>query len=115
MIKAKITLRDMETIRRRVIKVPHCALQWLLRYHRADMYCAASTYGWKCDIYLIDYDTAIVTGYHTGSSRRGIHPSHETIERYDQEAKRIMMTAPYDDVRPALAALLAKFIDEVTV
>lgn len=114
MKKAKITLRDMETIRRRVIKVPHCALQWLLHYNHADMYCTARTYGWKCDIYLIDYDTAIVTGYHTGNSRRGIHPASELVERYEQEAERITMTAPYDDVRPALAALLAKFIDEVT-
>lgn len=114
MIKDRITLRDMETIRRRVIKVPYCALQWLLRHHRADMYCASNLYGWKCDIYLIDYDTAIVTGYHTGSRKRGIHPSRETIERYEQEAKLIMMTAPYEYVRPAMAALLDKFIEEVT-
>lgn len=47
---------------RNVIKVGYCDLQDALKWSEPDFY-TAGVYGWNADVYVIDYDTVIVTGY----------------------------------------------------
>ena len=45
-----------------VIKVGYCDMQDALKWREPNFY-TAGVYGWNSDVYVIDYDTVIVTGY----------------------------------------------------
>lgn len=45
-----------------VIKVGYCDMQDALKWREPNFY-TAGVYGWNADVYVIDYDTVIVTGY----------------------------------------------------
>ena len=45
-----------------VIKVGYCDLQDALKWREPNFY-TAGVYGWNADVYVIDCDTVIVTGY----------------------------------------------------
>ena len=47
---------------RNVIKVGYCDLQDALKWREPNFY-TAGVYGWNSDVYVLDYDTVIVTGY----------------------------------------------------
>ena len=47
---------------RNVIKVGYCDLQDALEWREPNFY-TAGVYGWNSDVYVIDHDTVIVTGY----------------------------------------------------
>ena len=47
---------------RNVIKVGYCDLQDALKWREPNFY-TAGVYGWNADVYVIDCDTVIVTGY----------------------------------------------------
>ena len=47
---------------RNVIKVGYCDLQDALKWREPNFY-TAGVYGWNSDVYVIDHDTVIVTGY----------------------------------------------------
>ena len=45
-----------------VIKVGYCDMQDALKWRQPNFY-TVGVYGWNSDVYVIDYDTVIVTGY----------------------------------------------------
>ena len=47
---------------RNVIEVGYCDLQDALKWREPNFY-TAGVYGWNSDVYVIDCDTVIVTGY----------------------------------------------------
>ena len=47
---------------RNVIKVGYCDMQDALKGREPNFY-TAGVYGWNSDVYVLDRDTAIVTGY----------------------------------------------------
>ena len=47
---------------RNVIKVGYCDMQYALKWREPNFY-TAGVYGWNSDVYVIDHDTVIVTGY----------------------------------------------------
>ena len=47
---------------RNVIKVCYCDMQDALKWCEPNFY-TAGVYGWNADVYVIDRDTVIVTGY----------------------------------------------------
>lgn len=47
---------------RNVIKVGYCDMQDALKWSEPNFYTAGVN-GWNSDVYVIDYDTVIVTGY----------------------------------------------------
>ena len=47
---------------RNVIKVGYCDMQDALKWREPNFY-TAGVYGWNADVYVIDHDTVIVTGY----------------------------------------------------
>lgn len=62
MIKLKISKREIKNNFKNVLYCGYCELSDLLNYRNANYY-NANSYGWRNDIYLIDNNTVIVTGY----------------------------------------------------
>ena len=61
-MKTKITKKAIMSAYRNVIKVGYCDLQDALKWREPNYY-TAGLYGWNSDVYVIDCDTVIVTGY----------------------------------------------------
>ena len=61
-MKTKITKKAIMTTYPNVIKVGYCDLQDALKWREPNFY-TAGVYGWNADVYVIDCDTVIVTGY----------------------------------------------------
>ena len=61
-MKTKITKKAIMNAYRNVIKVSYCDMQYALRWREPNFY-TAGVYGWNADVYVIDCDTVIVTGY----------------------------------------------------
>ena len=60
-MKTKTTKRAIMQAYENVIKVDYCDLQDALKWREPNFY-TAGVYGWNSDVYVIDYDTVIVTG-----------------------------------------------------
>lgn len=61
-MKTKTTKKAIMNAYENVIKVGYCDLQDALKWREPNFY-TAGVYGWNSDVYVIDYDTVIVTGY----------------------------------------------------
>ena len=61
-MKMKITKKAIMSAYRNVIKVGYCEMQDALKWREPNFY-TAGVYGWNADVYVIDRDTVIVTGY----------------------------------------------------
>lgn len=103
-----------------VIKVPYCALQALLKHNDPIAYTASKTYGWQADVYEINQNTVIVTGY---APFGNIVPDHDLLMKYERKAKKEIdfIWERWDDYSPAckeesecLWRLLREFVAEVT-
>ena len=62
MAKLKTSQSKMKTFSPIVLGVDYCELQCLLNYESPIAY-AASKCGWVCDLYMINGEYSIVTGY----------------------------------------------------
>lgn len=103
MPKSKVTRKWIMSAFDKVISVPYCDLQYLLKT-RSPSYYTSGIYGWSADIYIIDFDTCIVTGYRPFGN---IVPSYVINDIYNRAAAKI------SDPRE-LAILLNTYIKEVT-
>ena len=61
-MKTQTTKKAIMSTYRNVIKVGYCGLQYALKWREPNFYTAGA-YGWNSDVYFIDSDTVIVTGY----------------------------------------------------
>ena len=61
-MKTQITKKAIMSAYRNVIKVGYCGLQKALKWREPNFY-TAGVHGWNADVYVIDCDTVIVTGY----------------------------------------------------
>ena len=61
-MKIQTTKKAIMNAYRNVIKVGYCDMQYALKWREPNFY-TAGVYGWNADVYVIDYDTVIVTGY----------------------------------------------------
>lgn len=68
-----------------VIKVPYCALQTLLKHNEPIAYTTSKTYGWQADVYEINQNTVIVTGY---APFGNIVPDHDLLMKYELKAEK---------------------------
>lgn len=62
MAKMNVTQKFVRGSFTNIICVPYCGLQDLLR-HETPCWFTSGIYGWNADVYMIDFDTCIVTGY----------------------------------------------------
>ena len=67
-----------------IICVPYCGLQDLLRYE-SPLCFTSGIYGWNADVYMIDYNTCIVTGYRPFGN---IRPSYALNDVFNRTAKK---------------------------
>ena len=61
-MKTRITKKAIMNTYPNVIKVGYCDLQDALKWREPNFY-TAGVFGWNADVYVIDCDTVIVTGY----------------------------------------------------
>jgi hypothetical protein len=91
-MKTKITKKAIMNAYRNVIKVGYCDMQDALKWCEPNFY-TAGVYGWNSDVYVIDYDTVIVTGYRPFGN---VELSREVIDTLNKCAKSITRYLNYD-------------------
>jgi hypothetical protein len=109
--KIRVTKKAINEGFRNIICVGYCNLQHLLYYTDAD-FVTVRAEGWGADIYKIDYNTVIVTGY---APFGNIRPCYDLQEDYDRKACAIVhdRTKDFNTIKKDLAELLEQFVAEV--
>ena len=112
MKKMRISQRDVKEGYRNIISIGYCELQTLLRFEGARYY-TAGVYGWNADIYEIDYQTVIVTGYRP--MKGNIEVDRKTLKKYEEKAREYKYNydKTYEQNRQEMHKLLDEFIKEV--
>lgn len=108
----KITRKAIKSRFSKIIEIPYCDMQSLLKYRSRD-YHTEGVFGWNADVFVIDYNTAICTGYRPFGN---IHPDFALIREYDQKAKDIphgWLKGAYEERKEQVEALLAEFLKKV--
>lgn len=75
-----------------VIKVGYCDMQAALKWREPNYYTAGA-YGWNSDVYVIDDDTVIVTGYRPFGN---VKLPREVIDTLNKCAESITRYLNYD-------------------
>lgn len=75
-----------------VIKVGFCDMQDALKWREPNFY-TVGVYGWNADVYVIDYDTVIVTGYRPFGN---VELSREVVDTLNKCAESITRYLNYD-------------------
>lgn len=106
-----ITKKEIIKNYNNIIRVGYCELQYLLRFKGADFY-TYGVYGWNSDIYCINNNTAICTGYRPFGN---ILPKREITQKYEMKAKTILEREKNcEKARNKIDKLLQQFINEIT-
>lgn len=108
-MKYKTTQRTIRANYPVIISVPYCALQTLLNYNSPEAYTVRRE-GWAADIYGMSGGVAIVTGYAPFGT---VKPSHDIMERYEDEARKVCTNVfDYNGRVRGLEELQRAFISE---
>lgn len=91
-MKTIITKKSIMSSYRNVIKVGYCDMQDALKWLEPNFYTAGE-YGWNSDVYVIDYDTVIVTGYRPFGN---VELPREVIDTLNKCAESITRYLNYD-------------------
>ena len=111
MIKTRATNKEIKSGFSKIISVPYCAIQNLLKYSTANYYNYSTVYGWRNDIYVINFDTCIVTGYQPYGN---IKPSAEILKKYESLAiNELDKNLNYEAKKKNINNLLIDFINEI--
>jgi len=111
MTKAKVTNKWLKA-NFNIIKICYCDLQHLLDYFKP-MYYTCGIYGWNCDVYVIDYNNVICTGYRTPEGN--IKFNYSIVRKYEEEAMKLYYNnnMDYQEKKRQAEKLLNDFISEV--
>lgn len=112
MAKVKTTAKAIKNAYFNIITVPYCDLQYLLTYFEPAYY-TAGVYGWNCDLYIIDSNTVIATGYRPVSGN--IH-SYEITKKYNELAKAKIYgnwDMEYSKQKEIASKMLADYVNEM--
>lgn len=87
-----------------VIGAGYCALQSLLRYQTPVAY-ATRVEGWACDLYELDFEVAVATGY---SYNRAVNTQVErkVLESFEKRAQACTTRQEIDDLIKELASYI---------
>ena len=91
-MKTKTTKKAIMSAYSNVIKVGYCDMQSALKWREPNFY-TAGVYGWNADVYVIDYDTVIVTGYRPFGN---MELSREVTDTLNKCAESITHYLKYD-------------------
>lgn len=84
-MKVKVTKKQVQENYKNIIRVGYCDLHYLLRFKEADYY-TAGVCGWNADIYQVNFNTCIVTGFRPF----GNISNHELVEEVEEMAENIL-------------------------
>lgn len=93
-----------------VIAINYCKAQYLLQYMSPEA-CTVRREGQASDIYVINRDTVISTGYKPFGN---IKPSFDLLDYYEDKARKIDPSLPFEDRVKATTQLLNEFIEKIT-
>ena len=82
-MKTKITRKELKNRYKNIIPVYYCSMQFLLKYESEKYYLSNNVDGWQADVYEINNNTVIVTGYTVFGN---IKPDRELIRKYENKA-----------------------------
>lgn len=112
-MKCRTTQKEIRYNFDKIICIPYCGLQSLLRYQNPFAYTVRRE-GWAADIYDMGGGVAITTGYAPFGK---IRPPYETMQRYEKQAEELCnlypFTLTYEDLKGKLYKLSQEFIKEV--
>ena len=97
-MKTQITKKAIMSAFENVIRVGYCDLQHALKWREPNFY-TAGVYGLNADVYVIDYDTVIVTGYRPFGN---IELPREVIDTLNKCAKSITHYLDYENAKISL-------------
>lgn len=93
-----------------VIAISNGRAQFLLQYMSPEA-CTTRREGWASDVYVINHDTVISTGYKPFGN---IKPSFDLLDYYNDKARKIDSSLPFEDRVNATTQLLNEFIEKLT-
>ena len=99
-MKVRVSQKSIKEAFSYIIPIGYCQACKMLAHHSPNFY-TAGMYGWNSDIYVIDNNTAIVTGYRTFGTIK--QPHYSLIEKYEQRAAEGDKTALEDFLQEVLA------------
>lgn len=110
-MKRKTTKKELRAWFKTIISVGYCNLQSLL-IDIDPAYYLTRVEGWAADVYIVDCDTIIVTGY---APFGNISPEYDLQRKYELWARRVIGDGLHIDAEnklEKLAALRADFVRE---
>ena len=110
-MKRKTTKKELRAWFKTIISVGYCDLQTLFT-DIDPAYFITRTEGWAADVYILDIDTVVVTGY---APFGNISPEYDLQRKYELLARRVIGDGLYintDSKLEKLAALRADFVRE---
>ena len=108
-MKTQTTKKAIMSAYRNVIKVGYCDMQDALKWREPNFY-TAGVYGWNADVYVIDYDTVIVTGYRPFGN---MELSREVIDTLNKCAESITRYFDYDTAKIYLCNNLDELVSGI--
>ena len=94
-MKTKTTKKAIMSAFENVIRVGYCEMQDALKWREPNFY-TAGVFVWKADVYVIDDDTVIVTGYRPFGN---MELSREVIDTLNKCAESITHYFDYDTAK----------------
>jgi hypothetical protein len=98
-MKVRVSQKSIKEAFSYIIPIGYCQAYNMLAHRNPNFY-TAGMYGWNSDIYVIDNNTVIVTGYRTFGT---IKPRYSLVEKYEQRAAEGDKTALEDFLKEVLA------------
>lgn len=115
MIKAKVTDREVRD-GYYTISLSYCGAQNILKFEGAKFY-NYGVYGWRYDVYELDWNLAICTGYQPIKSipEKLNNQAVEIITKYDKKANALDYRnyKNYENYRKAYERLYKKMVGEL--
>lgn len=112
-MKIKTTRKEMKEGYSNIIGIGYCQAQYLLS-GQDDYAYISGKHGWACDIYKIDNNTIISTGY---QPIRNTTIDYNTLKVYEREAEKIVCESKkdWDEKKKILNQLLLEMIQTAKV
>ena len=92
-----------------VLKALYCEVEDLLR-GKSYQFCTTGVNGWNADVYILDNDTALVTGYRPFGTRA----YDDILKKYNNKAKNINSKKyGWKEQKTRLDLNLKKMVEEI--
>lgn len=111
-MKYKTTRKDIKARYNKVLAIGYCNIQSLLKFCAPFAYCTRAE-GWAADVYHINSNTAIATGY---APFGNVKPKYDLQRAYDTAAYQIISNynIPQEEQEELVTMLLDEFAEEAT-